>query len=37
MDQYNRGLVPADVLARVEAAKRAIIAGKIRVTDAMAR
>jgi basic membrane protein A len=37
MDQYNRGLVPADVLARVEAAKRAIIAGKIRVTDAMAK
>jgi len=37
MDRYNQGLIAADVLARVEAAKRAIVAGKIRVTDAMAR
>jgi basic membrane protein A len=37
MDQYNRGLIPAAVLARVEAAKREIIQGKIRVTDAMAK
>ncbi len=37
MDRYNRGLIPAAVLARVEAAKRQIIAGKIHVTDAMAK
>ena len=37
MDRYNQGLIPPDVLARVEAARQAIIAGKIRVTDAMAK
>jgi basic membrane protein A len=37
MDRYNRGLIPPAVLARVEAAKRGIIAGRIQVTDAMAR
>jgi basic membrane protein A len=37
MDRYNRGLIPAAVLARVEAAKRQIIAGTIHVTDAMAK
>jgi len=36
MDRYNQGLIPPDVLARVEAARRGIIAGRIRVTDAMA-
>ena len=37
MDRYNRGLIPPQVLARVEAARRGIIAGTIHVTDAMAR
>ncbi len=37
MDRYNQGLIPAGVLARVEAARRAIVAGTIHVTDAMAR
>jgi basic membrane protein A len=37
MDQYNRDLVPAKVLAKVEEAKQKIIRGEIRVTDAMAR
>jgi basic membrane protein A len=37
LDQYNRGLIPPDVLARVEAARREILQGKIRVTDAMAK
>lgn len=35
LDQFNRELIPADVLARVEEAKRKIIAGEIKVTDAM--
>jgi basic membrane protein A len=33
MDEYNKGLIPADVLERVEAIKRDIVAGKIVVTD----
>ncbi len=36
-DAYNRGLIPPAVLARVEAAKRGIMAGTIHVTDAMAQ
>jgi basic membrane protein A len=37
MDQYNAKLIPPDVLREVEAAKAKIIAGKIKVTDAMAQ
>ena len=37
MDRYNRGLIPPAVIAEVEAARRQIIAGRIKVTDAMAR
>jgi basic membrane protein A and related proteins len=36
MDAYNRGLIPAPVLRDVEAARRRIVRGEIRVTDAMA-
>jgi basic membrane protein A len=36
LDDYNRSLIPATVLDEVERAKREIIAGKIKVTDAMA-
>ncbi len=36
LDDYNRALIPPEVIARVEQAKRDIVAGKIRVTDAMA-
>jgi len=37
MDQYNAKLVPPDVIREVEAAKARIIAGQIKVTDAMAQ
>ena len=37
MDDNNKGLIPADVLSKVEDAKRKIIAGEIKVTDAMAK
>jgi basic membrane protein A len=36
MDGNNNGLIPDDVLLKVEAAKKDIIDGKIKVTDAMA-
>jgi basic membrane protein A len=36
LDDFNRALIPQDVIERVEQAKRDIIAGRIRVTDAMA-
>jgi basic membrane protein A len=36
MDEYNKSLIPQSVLEQAEAAKRDIIGGKIRVTDAMA-
>ena len=36
LDDYNRSLIPAAVLEDVEHAKQEIIAGKIKVTDAMA-
>jgi basic membrane protein A len=36
LDQFNRKLIPAEVLQEVEAAKKKIIAGQIKVTDAMA-
>jgi basic membrane protein A len=37
MDDYNKELIPADVIKRVEAAKQKIVAGEIKVTDAMAK
>lgn len=37
MDEHNNGLIADDVLLRVEAAKKDIIDGKIKVTDAMAK
>ena len=36
MDDFNKGLIPADVIAKVEESKKKIIAGEIKVTDAMA-
>jgi basic membrane protein A len=36
LDDYNRALIPQSVLDRVELAKQEIIAGRIKVTDAMA-
>src|SRR5215831_17419391 len=36
LDDYNRSLIPPAVIDQVEAAKKEIIAGKIKVTDAMA-
>ncbi|HSB08806.1 MAG TPA: BMP family ABC transporter substrate-binding protein [Blastocatellia bacterium] len=36
LDQYNRELIPQPVLDEVERAKKEIIAGRIKVTDAMA-
>ena len=36
MDQHNAKLVPADMKAKVDAAKADIIAGKIKVVDYMA-
>lgn len=36
LDKYNEALIPKPVLEKVEAAKKEIIAGKIKVTDAMA-
>ncbi|MDM7924183.1 MAG: BMP family ABC transporter substrate-binding protein [Pyrinomonadaceae bacterium] len=36
MDSYNQPLIPADVIAKVEAARTKIVAGDIKVTDAMA-
>lgn len=37
MDEYNKGLIPDDVLLKVEDAKKKIINGQIKVTDAMAK
>jgi basic membrane protein A len=37
MDNNNAGLIPEDVLKRVEEAKGKIVAGEIKVTDAMAK
>jgi basic membrane protein A len=36
LDDYNRNLIPQSVLDEVERAKQDIIAGRIKVTDAMA-
>jgi basic membrane protein A len=37
VDEHNRHLIPPEVIAKVEQARREIIAGKIKVTDAMAQ
>ena len=37
LDEYNRPLIPPEVIEKVEQAKRDIIAGKIKVTYAMAQ
>ena len=37
MDKNNEGIIPADVLIKVEEAKKKIVAGEIKVTDAMAK
>jgi basic membrane protein A len=37
LDDFNKALVPPQVLERVEDAKRKIVAGEIKVTDAMAK
>lgn len=37
MDDNNKGLIPDDVLQKVEQSKADIVAGKIKVTDAMAK
>lgn len=37
LDDYNRSLIPPDVIEKVEEAKRKIISGEIKVTDAMAK
>lgn len=37
LDQYNKDLIPPNVIAEVEQARKEIIAGKIKVTDAMAK
>ena len=37
IDQYNRDLVPAEAIRAVEDAKKKIIEGEIKVTDAMAQ
>ncbi len=36
MDEHNKRLIPADVIKKVEEAKKKIVAGEIKVTDAMA-
>ena len=37
MDEYNQALIPKSVIDEVERARRDIIAGRIKVTDAMAQ
>lgn len=37
MDNNNKGLIPDDVIQKVEEAKKKIVAGEIKVTDAMAK
>jgi basic membrane protein A len=37
MDEYNQGLIPKEVIEKVEQAKKKIIAGEIKVTDVMAK
>ncbi len=37
MDENNKGLIPDEVIRKVEEAKQGIISGRIKVTDAMAK
>jgi len=37
MDENNKGLIPDDILQKVEESKGKIVAGEIKVTDAMAK
>lgn len=37
MDDFNKDLIPAEVIARAEESKQKIISGEIKVTDAMAK
>ncbi len=37
MDENNKGIIPDDVIQKVEEAKKKIVAGEIKVTDAMAK
>ena len=37
MDDYNKALIPQDVINKAEEAKKKIVAGEIKVTDAMAK
>lgn len=37
MDDYNKSLIPADVIEKTEEARKKIVAGEIKVTDAMAK
>ncbi|MEO6050429.1 MAG: BMP family ABC transporter substrate-binding protein [Pyrinomonadaceae bacterium] len=37
MDDNNKGIIPDDVIAKAEEAKKKIVAGEIKVTDAMAK
>lgn len=37
MDDYNKDLIPPETIAKVEEARRKIISGEIKVTDAMAK
>jgi len=37
LDDNNRALIPPDVIQQAEEAKRKIIAGQIKVTDAMTK
>lgn len=37
MDENNKALIPQDVIIKVEEAKKKIVAGEIKVTDAMAK
>ena len=37
MDDNNKPLIPAEVIAKAEKAKAQIVAGEIKVTDAMAK
>ena len=37
MDENNQALIPPDVIQKVEEARTKIVAGEIKVTDAMAQ
>jgi len=37
LDENNKALIPPDVITKVEQAKSGIVAGQVKVTDAMAK